>query len=179
MSIIAGILASRRRSAPTPQVWIIGDNDGYGAGVPDNGTHSFDGFTPNWDGRSPAEQASTTGAQFTDTYSTTQPGFSPQSGTVATITFTGLGTGWTSGKLTVDMADFQADFLDGFSVTYNGIVQNWNFTDGFPNTVVRVFDLSPAVISSINSTNQLVIVINRGSATDFYGFDYFKLEKNV
>ena len=39
--------------------WLIGDNDGYGAGIPDNADHTFNGFTANYDGRSAAEAAAT------------------------------------------------------------------------------------------------------------------------
>ncbi len=47
--------------------WMIGDNDGYGIGIPDNADHPFNGFTANYDGRSAAEAAATNGAQYTDT----------------------------------------------------------------------------------------------------------------
>ncbi len=73
--------------------WVIGDNDGYGIGIPDNGDHPLNGSTADCDGRSAAEKAATNGARFTDTYSTTHPGFSPQAGPVVTFTFDGLGAG--------------------------------------------------------------------------------------
>src|SRR3990172_10499705 len=67
--------------------YLIGDNDGYGAGICDNCTHPFNGATANYDGRSAAEAAATDGAQYTDTYSTTHPDYGPPLGTVATFTF--------------------------------------------------------------------------------------------
>lgn len=154
---------------------LIGDNDGYGAGVPDNGPHPFDGFTANYDGRSAAEAAATDGAQFTDTYSTTHPGYSPQPGTVATFLFTGLGNGWAVGHLEIDMADFQASTFGAVAVDFNGIVQNWAYNDGFPNTYVRFWSLDAAVLNSINNLGSLTINVDRAQSGDFYGFDYLKL----
>lgn len=172
-SIIAGLVAMPAEAA----TYMIGDDDGYGAGIPNNGQHTFDGLNANYDGRSPAEKIATNGAQFTDTYSTTQPGFSPQLGTIATFIFSGLGSGWTQASLEFDMADFQAIDLFGgaVAVNFNGISQNWAFIDGFPNTVVRTFNLDQAVIESINNKGELLITIDRKKVGDFYGFDYVKL----
>jgi hypothetical protein len=116
--------------------WMIGDNDGYGIGIPDNASHPFTRYPPNYDYRSAAEAAATNGAQYTDTYSTTHPGYGVQPGTVTTFSFTGLGNGWTEGSMWFDMADFQALTFGAVIVTYNGILQNWAFNDGFPNTPV-------------------------------------------
>lgn len=159
--------------------WMIGDDDGYGAGIPDNANHAFDGFTANYDGRSAAEMAATDGAQFTDTYSTTHAGYGPQPGTVATFTFSGLGNGWTQGSMWFDMADFQASTFGAVAVTFNGIVQNWAFNDGFPTTKVRFFNLAQDVVDSINSTGSLVIAIDRAGSSDFYGFDYARLDSQA
>lgn len=159
--------------------WMIGDDDGYGAGIPDNANHAFNGFTANYDGRSAAEMAATDGAQFTDTYSTTHPSYGPQPGTVATFTFTGLGNGWTQGSMWFDMADFQASTFGAVAVTFNGLVQNWAFNDGFPTTKVRFFNLAQDVVDSINSTGALVIAIDRAGSTDFYGFDYARLDSRA
>lgn len=155
--------------------WTIGDNDGYGAGVPDGGMHSFDGFNANYDGRSAAEMAALDGAQYTDTYSTTHPGYGPQPGTVATFLFTGLGTGWTEGAMIFDLADFQASTFGAVNVTYNGIAQNWAFNDGFPNTAIHAFTLGQDVLDSINLLGTLTVAIDRNQSTDFYGIDYAQL----
>ena len=155
--------------------WMIGDDDGYGIGIPDNANHPFNGATANFDGRSLAEMAATDGAQYTDTYSTTHPFYGPQPGTVATFTFSSLPGGWTQGSMWFDMADFQASTYGAVKVTYNGIVQNWAFNDGFPTTQVRAFNLTPDVLTSINNTGQLIVVIDRNGSSDFYGFDYAKL----
>jgi hypothetical protein len=154
---------------------MIGDDDGYGAGIPNNANHSFDGTNANYDGRSAAEQSATNGAQFTDTYSTTHPGYGPQPGTVATFTFTGLGSGWTEGSMWFDMADFQATTFGAVRTTYNGILQNWSFNDGFPSTKVRFFNLQQDVLDSINLLGSLTIEIDRAGSADFYGFDYAML----
>lgn len=157
-------------------VIMIGDNDGYGAGIADNANHPP--FVPIYDGRTPDEVAATNGAQYTDSYSTAHPGYSPQTGTTTTFSFTGLGSGWTSGSMWFDMADFQASTFGAVTTTYNGIAQNWSFNDGYPSTFVRYFDLAPDVITSINSLGYLDVVIERSGSGDFYGFDYALLSDN-
>lgn len=178
--LIAAALATCVVSASAgAQTWVIGDNDGYGIGIPDNANHSFNGFTANFDGRSAAEKVATNGAQFTDTYSTTHAGYGPQPGTLASFSFLGLGSGWTVGTMIFDMADFQATSFGAVSAAFNGISQNWAFNDGFPSTKLRVFDLSAAVLTSINATGQLIVTVDRSGSTDFYGFDYAALSKSA
>lgn len=155
--------------------WMIGDNDGYGAGICDNCDHDFNGYTANWDGRSAAEKLATDGAQYTDTYSTTHPGYGPQDGTVATFSFAGLGSGWTVGHLEIDAADFQASIFGSVKTTFNGIAIPFGFDDGFPHTAIHFWNLSADVISSINTLGSLTIAIDRDQSLDFYGFDYLKL----
>ncbi len=159
--------------------WMIGDDDGYGIGIADNADHPFNGTDANYDGRSLAEASDTNGAQFTDTYSTTHPGYGPQPGTVATFIFDGLGSGWTEGSMWFDMADFQATTFGAVSTTYNGIQQNWAFNDGFPATKVRFFNLGQDVLDSINLLGSLTIVIDRSDSYDFYGFDYAMLSNKA
>ena len=155
--------------------WMIGDNDGYGMGIADNAVHPFNGSSAGYDGRDTAEMTATNGAQYTDTYSTTHPGYGPQPGTVATFNFTGLGTSWTAGHLEIDMADFQASTFGAVNTTFNGITQAFNYNDGFPQTLIRQYTLDSAVLASIISLGYLDIVIDRNSSGDFYGFDYLKL----
>ena len=165
--------------------WMIGDNDGYGTEgttnfIADNANHTFsDNSTMNsggYDNRSDAEKAATDGAQYTDTYSTTHPVYSPHgSETIATFTFTGLTDVWSAGSLWFDMADFQATEFGAVAVTFNGVSQDWTFNDGYPATRIRSFNLSQDVIDGINSTDELVIIINRNNSSDFYGFDYVEL----
>lgn len=78
-----------------------------------------------------------------------------------------------------DMADFQASTFGAVNTTYNGIAQNWSFNDGFPTTKIRFFDLSLAVIDSINTLSALTVVIDRSGSGDFYGFDYALLSNKV
>jgi hypothetical protein len=159
------------------ELWWIGDDDGYGQGIPDNADHPG---VFGYDGRSDAEKMATDGAQFTDTYSTSHPGFGPDDqGTVATFIFNDLGNSWTEGSMWFDMADFQATDFGAVAVTYNGIVQNWAFNDGYPNTVVRFFDLGSDVIDSINLLGSLTIEIDRNGSADFYGFDYALLSDRL
>lgn len=179
MKHLLGLVASAAFLTATPAfatTWTIGDNDGYGAGVPDNGDHPFN---PIYDGRSPDEVAATNGAQYTDTYSTAHPGYSPQPGTVATFTFTGLGTGWTQGTMIFDLADFQAGTFGALLVQYNGITQNWAFNDGYPHTAIHFFNLDQDVLDSINLTGQLIITMDRNGSGDFYGVDYATLSNQI
>lgn len=166
-------------SSASAASWMIGDNDGYGIGIPDFANHTF--VSPVDDYRSAAEKAATNGAQYTDTYSTTQGQYSPadQTGDLATFIFTGLGSGWTEGSMWFDMADFQASTFGAVIATYNGINQNWAFNDGYPTTNVRFFDLQQDVINSINLTGALEVVIDRNGSGDFYGFDYALLSNRV
>lgn len=157
-------------------VWMIGDDDGYGQGIADNANHPG---VYGYDGRTADEVAATNGAQFTDTYSAGFPGYGPDSTTIVEFSFTGLGSGWTEGSMWFDMADFQATRFGAVAVSYNGIVQNWAFNDGYPNTVVRYFDLGQDVIDSINLTGTLDIVIDRNGSGDFYGFDYALLSDDI
>ena len=69
-----------------------------------------------------------------------------------------------------------ASTFGAVKVTFNGIVQNWAFNDGYPTTKVRFFNLDQDVVDSINATSALTIVIDRNGSTDFYGFDYARLE---
>lgn len=153
----------------------IGDNDGYGLGIPDGGSYVFSPVPPNYDQRSAGEKAVTNGAQFTDTYSTTHPGFSPQKGTLATFTFEKLGKGWKSANLLVDIAEFESSKYGSPLVNINGFKQDWHFDDGLNNTAIHNFDLSKAIVASINATSELVITVDRGNSNDFYGFDYLQL----
>ena len=139
--MFAAMLAIAAGSA-NASIIMIGDNDGYGAGIADNANHPFNGFTAGYDGRSAAEAAAANGAQFTDTYSTTHGAYGPQAGSTATFLFQGLGDRWTEGSMWFDMADFQASTFGATRVTYNGIEQNWAFNDGFPTTLIRHFDLA-------------------------------------
>ena len=177
MRILIMLIAMAAATAPAYAAsYLIGDNDGYGVGVCDNCPHPFNGSTANHDGRSAAEMAALSGAQYTDTYSTTHPGYGPQPGTVATFTFSGLGGPlWTVGHLEIDMADFQASTFGAVITHFNGILEPFAYNDGFPNTFIRHYALSQPVLDSINLLGSLTITIDRNLSGDFYGFDYLRL----
>jgi hypothetical protein len=172
--LIAVTILTLAASLSWAAFWQVGDDDGYGIGIPDNTDHPFDGSNAGHDGRTADEVAATDGAQYTDTYSTTHQQYSPadQTGNLATFSFTGLGNGWTEGSMWFDMADFQASTFGAVATTYNGIAQNWAFNDGFPSTQIHFFDLGQDVLDSINSLGVLDVVIDRNASADFYGFDY-------
>jgi hypothetical protein len=174
--VLAAILAMPLANTAQAAVFMIGDNDGYGQGIPDGADAPFTSSPlAYYDGRSEAEKADTDGAQFTDTYSTTHPSFSPHDGTLATFVFSGIGDSLKNGKLEVDMAEFEASRYGPVAVSFNGITQVWDFDDGFGHTKVRDFSLDRAVLDSINASGELVVMVDRNGSDDFYGFDYIKL----
>jgi hypothetical protein len=155
---------------------VIGDNDGYGFGVADNGPAIWNP-DPGYDGRSPGEAAATDGAQITDVYSAIFPPYGPNGSSTATVTF-GLPGTVTSATLTIDMGDFQASSFGQISVSFNGVLQPnlFNFEDGYQNTAVRSWVLSPAAIANANGAGAFLIQLDRNGSGDFIAFDYFKLE---
>lgn len=124
----------------------IGDDDGYGFGVPNNASvvdynYTGDPHWPgdgdggtNWDGRSAGEKSATNGAQFTDIYSAFYPGMydgtSNESDPNNTQNYAefifDLPTGVTlqsGSRLTIDLGDFQARQFGQLTASYNGFVQ--------------------------------------------------------
>jgi hypothetical protein len=162
----------------------IGDNDGYGLGVPDNGQapdwHLGMGPMPH-DWRNAAEASATNGAQFTDVYSALfgppALGYSVNPGETGNVVFP-LPADLVSATLEVDMGDFQATAYGPVAVYYNGVLQPglWNIEDGYRVTVVRQFVLDAATIANANAAGQFVLGIDHTGSSDFIAFDYFKLE---
>ena len=159
---------------------MIGDNDGYGQGIPDNGT------APDWhnpgmphDWRSAAEASATNGAQFTDAYSALGSS-SVNPGETGNVVFV-LPADLISATLEVDMGDFQTTLFGPVSVSYNGVPQPglWNFNDGYQATVVRQFVLPASAITAANAAGQFVLGIDHTGSTDYIAFDYFKLDAEV
>jgi hypothetical protein len=158
---------------------MIGDNDGYGFGVPDNGTAVWPGAGSSgslYDGRSAGEAAATDGAQFTDVYSAIDPGNGPNTTSFGDVIFNLPGT-LTSATLQVDMGDFQATTFGPISVSFNGVAQPglFDFEDGFQATQVRDFVLSAADLAAANAAGQFIVTLDRAGSVDFIAFDYFKL----
>ncbi|MEO5958067.1 MAG: VPDSG-CTERM sorting domain-containing protein [Opitutaceae bacterium] len=157
----------------------IGDNDGYGFGVADNGPAVWSP-SPGYDGRSAGEIAATNGAQITDVYSAIFPGAGPSGTSTATVTFALPGI-VTSATLTIDMGDFQATTFGQISVSFNGVAQPnfFNFEDGFQHTAVRSWALSAGAIANANGAGSFLIQLDRNGSGDYIAFDYFKLEGQV
>jgi hypothetical protein len=162
-----------------PIVVTVGDNDGYGFGVADNGTAIWPGGGTNgtnYDGRSGAEAAAINGAQFTDNFSALHPCFGPNTVSVGNFIFPFSGV-LQSASLTVDMGDFQASTFGQVNVSFNGVLQPglFNFNDGFQSTAVRAFVLSGAAIANANAAGQFVVTVDRNGSGDFIAFDYLQL----
>ena len=162
------------------EIIIVGDNDGYGFGVPDNGTGViWPGLGPSgssYDGRSAAEASAINGAQFTDVYSALYPGFGPNPSEIGSFIFP-LSQPMLSAVLTIDMGDFQASDFGQVAVDINGIAQPnmFNFQDGFQNTVVRSFPIGASEIAAANLAGQLLLTVNHTGSADFIAFDYLEL----
>jgi hypothetical protein len=174
-----GLLAFAASAKASPITVTVGDNDGYGLGIADNASVVWPGVGPsgtNYDGRSGAEAAATNGAQFTDAYSSILPGSGPNSTTVANFIFPFSGT-LLSGTLTADLGDFQASTFGQMSVFFNGVAQPglFNISDGFQNTAVHSFALSPTALANASAAGQLVVTVDRNGSGDFVAFDYLQL----
>ncbi|AHG89670.1 PEP motif putative anchor domain protein [Gemmatirosa kalamazoonensis] len=168
---------------------MIGDNDGFGFGLPDNASLPCINGIPTscrwpgpgtagslYDGRSAAEQAATNGAEITDVWSALWPQFGPNNFTIGHVIFP-VSVPITAATLTVDFGDFQAAQAAGtLLVDFNGVSQNWAFQDGFLRTQVRTFVLDPAVIASINALGGLQITLDHTTSSDLIAFDYFQLD---
>jgi hypothetical protein len=152
----------------------IGDNDGYGAGISDNGnTAAF--AIPGTDNRSVAEAAAADGSQFTDVYSALFPGFGPNGTETGSFIFN-LPSAISSGTLTIDMADFQSSAFGPVLADINGVPFSLFFDDGFQNSVVRSFILSAVELAAINGDGFLSLNIQHQGSNDFIAFDYLSLE---
>lgn len=153
----------------TPFSIMVGDNDGYGQGIADNGDGSWGSYTPQ-DWRSSQEQAATNGAQATDIYGVLYD--SPPSSIDIIFQLSG---NVTSATLTVDMADLQSVPI---GISYNGLAQSpWAYMDGYRQTQVRSYVLDAATIDRINTDAEFVLTIATNAPIyDYIAFDYFQLQ---
>ncbi|MEN6426359.1 MAG: PEP-CTERM sorting domain-containing protein [Phycisphaerales bacterium] len=153
---------------------MVGDNDGYGLGIPDNGNTTW---SVGNDWRSAAEQAATDGAQFTDCYSALFPSYGPNPSESGSVLFA-LAEDLTSATLTIDMGDFQATVGGQVSVTFNGLPQAnlLNYDDGYQRTRVRQFVVPGDALALANAANQFVVGLNHAGSGDFVAFDFFQLD---
>jgi hypothetical protein len=177
-AVLVGLLSAPALAVPI--VITVGDNDGYGFGVPDNGTAVWPGPGPsgtNYDGRSPAEAAATDGAQLTDVYSAIFQGFGPNPN-MGSVFLPFVGT-LTAATLVIDMGDFQSSAFGPIAANINGIGIPFSFNDGFRATQIRSFVLNPAQLAAANLAGQVVLNMNRTNSGDFVAFDYFQVRGNV
>ncbi|MDH3460013.1 MAG: PEP-CTERM sorting domain-containing protein [Burkholderiaceae bacterium] len=148
----------------------VGDNDGYGIGIADNGVTGAFSFTT--DNRSLTELGATNGAQQTDFYSAL---FSPLPATFDVVFSLTENLVWATFE--VDVADLQASQLGQFSVLFNGVLKAsiFNFQDGFGNSAIHSFSLDANDLSNANTSNEFVVTFNRNGSNDAVAFDYFRL----
>jgi len=182
VAICAAGLTMASVAEATTFTQMIGDNDGYGVGIPDNGDAGIFATllaTPNTDNRSAAEAAATNGAQFTDVYPALNSIYGPNTSDAGSFVFSPFSGTVTSATLTIDMAGLQsaiAPFNWGaFSVDINGVSLPFSFNDGLSTSVVRSFVLDAAQLAAINATGFLSLNIDRNGSQDYIGFDYVSL----
>ena len=179
---VAACLSITSAANAVPLVQMIGDNDGYGQGIPDNGnTGTFAGnpTPPGTDNRSAAEKAAVNGAQFTDLYSALFPGFGANTTSTGSVIFSPFAGHLNSATLQIDMADFQATTFGPISANINGVPLSLAFEDGFQNSVVRNFVLTAAQLAAVNAAGFLQLNLDHGSSADFIAFDYFQLTADL
>lgn len=190
--LVGGVLmvSSAALALPTPTCILVGDVDNYGnlPGASDQGPVVWPGGAPIYDGRSAAEKAATNGAQFTDSYSTLYPGFSPadivsEKGSVIIPIAAGMKIH--DGSFVMAMADFQASTFGAIAMDINGVAldasqpQPSTFNDGFEVSTIRAFVLNPAQIAAANAAGELIVNFDHTGSTDFIAFDWFKLCANI
>lgn len=159
---------------------LVGDKDGYGYGRPDISTGiAWPGPGPSgtgYDGRSAAEKAATNGAQITDVYSAIFPGAGPNTSTSADVLFPFTGTLTQGATITIAMGDFQSSTYGALSATINGTPIPFSFDDGFQNSTIRSFTLSPAEIAAANAAQEVDLHLDRNGSGDYVAFDWFQLQ---
>ncbi len=181
LCVIAGlVLCSLANTTQGSVTIMVGDDDGYGLGIPDNGQAPDwqPGFPYDW--RNAAEAAATNGAQFTDIYSALfPPDYSVNPSETGDVVFV-LPCDLLSATLTIDMGDLQA-WAGQVKVYYNGVLQTdlLNFNDGYRTTVVRQFVLPASAIVAANAAGKFVLGLDHTGSGDFVAFDYFKLDAAV
>lgn len=182
----ATILLSIARGGVISSSIQVGDNDGYGFGVPDNGNvvaWPGSGVSgTDFDGRSASEAGATDGAQFTDVFAALRPDVGPNTSRIGNVVFPLLPTETIlSAVFTVDMGDFEATSFGEFGVWFNGVGQPGLFDvdDGFRATAVRSFVLDSSAIERANLASEFVVTIHSFSSGDFVAFDYFRLDYEV
>jgi hypothetical protein len=187
---VAGLLlAIAGPVSAAPITIMVGDNDGYGFGVPDNGTAIWAGtgvFGSGFDNRSTEVGI---GGEITDVYSAFYnesvngngpggPGDPYYLYTTADVIFPLAGL-LSSASLTVDMGGFESNIYAEILAGINGVALPFHFHDGTNATAVRTFTLTPEQLAAANLAQQVVLHFDGSKSTDFVAFDYFQLDADV
>ena len=198
LSIIAGCLMITGAEAALISI-LVGDNDGFGAGIADNGggsviTNFLNGDVVDY--RSVAEANATDGAHATDFYylyfpSTAVPlspfnpflvgdPSDPRLSTTANILFSFTGQ-LTSASLTIDFLDWQTDGY--ITATVNELPLVLGPAGNFSETFVRTYTLTPGQIAAANVAQQVNLTLGLntvftpdGPLGDLVAFDFFRLD---
>ena len=153
---------------------MIGDNDGYGFGLADNGvTTAADIGIFAADFRSAAEIAATNGAEQTDINSAL---FSPLSET-ANFIFSGFGGPVTSATLTIDIGGLQVSTFGETLASFNGVLQSGLLAldQGIFQTNVLSFVLDAAALANLNADGFFDLELDRNGNGDAIFIDYVSL----
>ena len=205
MVAICGVVASCvvvAGAQAAPITILVGDNDGFGAGIPDGGDGSiitnfetgFDAF----DFRSVDEANATDGAHATDFYylffPTTEAPLSPfnpivvgdpadpRASTSADISFLFSGE-LTSASLTIDFLDWQSDGY--ITANVNGSPHELGSPGSFSESFVRTYSLTPSQLAAANDAEQVILSLvlaaefpsaNEVPNGDLVAFDFFRLD---
>lgn len=194
--IVCCAVATGAQAAPISI--LVGDNDGFGAGIPDNGDGSvITTFLSGdvFDYRSFDEANATDGAHATDFYyvffpTTTAPESpfnpievadlsDPRASTSADVFFSFSGE-LTSASLTIDFLDWQSEpFIEA---TINGVPLDLGPAGVFSESFVRTYELTPEQIAAANAEEQVVLALVLATQTgevlggDLVAFDFFRLD---
>lgn len=149
---------------------MIGDDDGYGFGLADNGvTTGADIGTFPADFRDAAETVATDGSQHTDINSAV---FSPLAET-ANFVFSGFGGTVTSATLTIDIGGLQLSAFGETLSSFNGVLQGILALDqGIFQTNVLSFALDAAALANVNADGFFDFGMDRNGNTDAIFIDY-------
>jgi len=188
--LAVGLLFAIAGSAHAATITItVGDNDGYGFDVLDNGTAAWAGtgvFGSGFDNRGTEVGI---GGEITDVYSAfynetlngngaAGPGDPYWLYTTADVLFPFVGL-LSSASLTIDMGGFESGVYNPILANINGVTLPFAFYDGTNATAVRTFTLSPEQIAAANLAQQVVLHLDGSNSTDFVAFDYFQLDADV
>lgn len=152
---------------------MIGDDDGFGEGVADNGVATGPIGDFGVDNRSAAEQAATDGAEQTDINSA----FYAPVANPAQFIFSLPGT-ITSAVLTLDIGGLQKDVFGETLAYFNGTLKSGllAITEAdYRASRVLTFSLTVAELAAANSAGFFKLSLDRNGNNDAVFIDYVKL----